>query len=72
MSFKITITEEEILNHPNDFELGKLVRMKYINQTNQQEKLKYDENYFTPVQELCPICGTENRCGDEKICEKDL
>jgi len=26
----LIITEEEIKNHPNDFELGKLVRMKYI------------------------------------------
>ena len=53
----LIITEEEIKNHPNDFELGKLVRMKYI-QANK-------------VKEECPICGAEKKCGPEKeSCEK--
>ena len=52
----LIITEEEINNNPNDFELGKLVRMKYI---------KSKEN------EECPICGAEKKCGPEKeSCEK--
>ena len=34
MSIKITITEEEISNTPNDFELGKLIRQKYFKMSN--------------------------------------
>ena len=53
----LIITEEEIKNNPNDFELGKLVRMKYIMVTKEEE--------------ACPICGAEKKCGTEKeSCEK--
>ena len=54
----LIITEEEINNHPNDFELGKLVRMKYIKSKETQE---------------CPICGAEKKCTPEKEnCKKEL
>jgi hypothetical protein len=54
----LIITEEEIKNHPNDFELGKLVRMKYIKSMEIKE---------------CPICGAEKKCTpEEKNCKKDL
>ena len=43
----LIISEEEIKNHPNDFELGKLIRMKYINSKKEGE---------------CPICGAEKKC----------
>lgn len=53
----LIITEEEIKNNPNDYELGKLVRMKYIEAVNKEVP--------------CPICGAEKRCTpDEKNCEK--
>ena len=53
----LIITEEEIKNTPNDFELGKLVRMKYIQSNKEKEE--------------CPICGAEKKCGAEKeSCEK--
>jgi len=54
----LIITEEEINNHPNDFELGKLVRMKYIKSKEIKE---------------CPICGAEKKCTPEKEnCKKEL
>ena len=54
----LIITEEEINNHPNDFELGKLVRMKYIKSKETQE---------------CPICGADKKCTTEKEnCKKEL
>jgi hypothetical protein len=54
----LIITEEEINNHPNDFELGKLVRMKYIKSKEPQE---------------CPICGADKKCTPEKEnCKKEL
>lgn len=54
----LIITEEEINNHPNDFELGKLVRMKYIKSKENKE---------------CPICGAEKKCTlEEENCKKDL
>ena len=53
----LIITEEEIKNNPNDFELGKLVRMKYIMATKEEE--------------ACPICGAEKKCGPKnEVCEK--
>ena len=53
----LIITEEEIKNTPNDFELGKLVRIKYIQANKEKEE--------------CPICGAEKKCGAEKeSCEK--
>ena len=53
----LIITEEEIKNTPNDFELGKLVRLKYLQAINEEVP--------------CPICGAEKKCGPEKeSCEK--
>jgi len=47
MSTYIIITEKEISDTPNDFELGKLVRMKYLKSKEPHE---------------CPICGAEKKC----------
>ena len=47
MGFKITLTEEDIKNHPNDFELGSYIREKY----HQHSKLVYDK---------CILCGEES------------
>ena len=58
MSMYIIVTEKEILDTPNDFELGKLIRMKYINSNKEGE---------------CPICGAEKKCTpEEQNCEKEL
>ncbi len=77
MSFKITLTEEEVNNHPNDYELGNFIRLKY----HEYSKLKLDK---------CMTCGLESPytedthidirsgyiegmgqfCFQEKICEK--
>ena len=54
----LIITEEEINKNPNDFELGKLVRMKYIKSKENKE---------------CPICGADKKCTpEEENCKKDL
>lgn len=34
----IKVTEDEILNNPNDFELGKLIRLRYYNLKEQKPK----------------------------------
>jgi hypothetical protein len=58
MTTYIIITEKEISETPNDFELGKLVRMKYIKSKEGQG---------------CPICGAEKKCTpEEENCKKDL
>ena len=46
MTENIIITEKEILDNPNNFELGQLVRTKY-----------FKSNNF----EKCPICGAEKK-----------
>jgi hypothetical protein len=51
MTEYIIIEKQEILDNPNDSELGKLIRLKY---------LKSDKN------EECPICGEEKKCCDNK------
>ncbi len=58
MSMYIIVTEKEILDTPNDFELGQLIRMKYINSKKEGE---------------CPICGAEKKCtSNEENCKKEL
>lgn len=45
MSIKITITEKEIADNPNNFELGQLVRTKYFELIKELENLtRKDEN----------------------------
>ncbi len=45
----ITISEKEIKNHPNDSELGALIREKYFEITS---KVAKDDTY-----DKCVICG---------------
>ena len=47
MDFKIIITEEDIKNYPNDYELGHLIRDRYHKHLN----LKFDK---------CIQCGLES------------
>jgi hypothetical protein len=42
---------DEILDNPNDSELGKLIRLKYLKSAKNEE---------------CPICGEEKKCCDNK------
>jgi len=51
MSIKITITEEEISNTPNDFELGKLIRQKYFKMSKTEDNNEYDN---------CVQCGKKS------------
>ena len=57
MTEYLIITEKEILDNPNDFELGKLVRMKYIKGKDTKP---------------CPICGAEKECTEksDESCKK--
>lgn len=51
MTEYIIIKKQEILDNPNDYELGRLIRLKY---------LKSIKN------EKCPICGEEKKFCDNK------
>lgn len=77
MNFKITITEEDIKNHPNNYELGYLIRNKYHKHLN----LKFDKcmkcGLESPYTEdthidvrLGYIEGVGQFCFQEKVCEK--
>ena len=69
MSIKITLTEKEILDTPNDAMLGELTRNKYWQARRDQEGPQYDDEHFgiiigedglvksiiRPYQ--CSICG---------------
>ena len=77
MGFKITITEEDIKNHPNDFELGRLIRDRYHKHLN----LKFDKcikcGLETPYTEDIHIDlrdgyveGVGQFCFQENICNK--
>jgi hypothetical protein len=58
MTENIIITEKEILDNPNNFELGQLVRTKLFKSS------KFEK---------CPICGAEKKCTpEEENCKKDL
>ena len=69
MSIKITITEKEILENSNDFELGGLVRQKYWQERRNLEGPPIDdEHFFLDLNEdgtvkrilrpwTCSICG---------------
>lgn len=46
MSKSITITQEEILNTPNDFELGEKVRKMYWEQLDEISIREYDDEKF--------------------------
>lgn len=69
---EIKITKEEILNHPNDYELGKLVRQRYWEQNERDIMDNPDEHVGLVIGEdglvkrivrphemnqTCSICG---------------
>jgi hypothetical protein len=49
MSIKITLTEKEILDTPNDSMLGELTRNKYWQARRGQERPQYDDEHFSMV-----------------------
>lgn len=51
MSIQIVITEKEINDTPNDFELGKKIRTKLFNELKKFESEKND------TYDVCVICG---------------
>mgnify|MGYP006270654727 FL=1 len=69
MSITVTLTEQEILNKPNYYELGELVQEKYWNQRKSFENGRSDDENFiihadenglvTKIQHAwtCSICG---------------
>lgn len=46
MSIKVTLTEKEILDTPNDSMLGELTRNKYWQARRDQEGPQYDDEHF--------------------------
>lgn len=69
MNIKVTLTEKEILDTPNDYALGELVRNKYWQERRNHEGPQYDdEQFFLNIGEdglvksigkpwHCSICG---------------
>jgi hypothetical protein len=69
MSIKITLTEKEILDTPNDAKLGELTRNKYWQARRDQEGPQYDDEHFGMIigddglvksiirPYTCSICG---------------
>ena len=71
MDIIVTLTKEEILNRPNDFELGEYVRNKYWQERRNQEGPPRDDEHFMmeinpdgTVKKIikpwtCSICGED-------------
>ena len=71
MSIQVSLTAEEILSRPNDFELGEFVRNKYWQARRNQEGPVIDDEHFilninedglvTSIQRPfeCSICGED-------------
>jgi hypothetical protein len=69
MSIKVTVTEKEILETPNDSQLGELTRNKYWQARRDHEGPQYDDEHFSMVigddglvksiirPYTCSICG---------------
>jgi hypothetical protein len=69
MSIKVTLTEKEILDNPNDSMLGELTRNKYWQARRDHEGPQYDDEHFGMVigddglvksiirPYTCSICG---------------
>jgi len=69
MSIKVTLTEKEILDTPNDSMLGELTRNKYWQARRDHEGPQYDDEHFGMVigddglvkkivhPYICSICG---------------
>ena len=61
---EIKITNREILERPNDLELGKYVREKYWNEINNLVK-NSDEHVKLVVDDYGHVVGIEERSDDE-------
>ena len=61
---EIKITNLEILERPNDLELGKYVREKYWNESNNRFK-NYDEHVKLVTDDYGHVVGIEERSDDE-------
>jgi hypothetical protein len=64
MSKIIMVTEEEIINHPNYYDLGELVHTKYWDRKdNSKKKRSPDENFsvheFKKSPWVCSVCGKD-------------
>lgn len=71
MSITVTLTDEEILNRPNDFDLGEYTRNKYWQERRNQEGPPQDDEHFFldiapdgTVKKIirpwtCSICGQD-------------
>lgn len=61
MGIKIKITEQEILEMPNDNQLGSYIRQKYMEKSNEKKEPKIDWLSLGQITneepEACLICG---------------
>ncbi len=62
MSITVKVTQEEILNTPNDFVLGELVRNKYWQERRNQEGPPVDDEHFFLDGTSTPIIFAKGPC----------
>ena len=65
MDITVTLTQEEILNRPNDYDLGEYVRNKFWQERRNQEGPTVDEEHF--MMEITPD-GTVKRIIKPWVC----
>lgn len=75
MNITVTVTEKEILQTSNDFELGGLVRNKYWQERrNQEGPTQDDEHFFLNIGDdglVKSISHSSRWDGDQNMDEKD-
>jgi hypothetical protein len=57
MSIEVTITEKEIMETPNDFDLGEKVRQKYWEMKNDERVPPFD---LDVEYDTCVLCGKQS------------
>lgn len=63
MSITVSLTEKEILSHPNDYELGEYIRKKYW-ESRKIQNTELDEKPWESIDKIpkiwtCTICGKD-------------
>jgi hypothetical protein len=71
MSIKVTLSESEILNTPNDSELGALTRNKYWQARRDHEGPQYDDEHFSMTIDENGLVTSINRPYKCSICGGD-
>ena len=68
MSFQVIVTEKEILDTPNYFELGKLINNKYWQAKRDSEGPRIDDEHFGLTIDENGLVTSINRPDDHEDC----